>query len=85
MTISHEEIEADDRFFNPGWFSPDLYAFDNISKAAIETGSANVPGEIITLKFELNRTFKLTQRRIYNTLDLLGDVGGLFDALKIIA
>ena len=28
---------------------------------------------------------KLTQRRIYNTLDFLGDVGGLFDGLKTIA
>ena len=43
------------------------------------------PDSIIQVWIELNKSVLIRSRSIYHVLDFLGDVGGLFDALKLIA
>ena len=39
---------------------------------------------LVSVEFKLDRDVSHHNRSIYTSLDLLGDVGGLFDALKAI-
>ena len=43
------------------------------------------PDSLIQVWIELDKTILIRSRSIYHVLDFLGDVGGLFDALKLIA
>ena len=82
--LQKETIESDDLLFNPGWFpSAEKTIFslnDDGKKHAVE--DSNV---INFVTFSADLKVLNHSRAIYNVLDFLGDIGGLSDALKLIA
>lgn len=72
--------------FNPGWFSPEEASFYHIEAVeATKPASSNSATQIAGLLIYADNDGIKQERAIYNTLDFLGDVGGLLDALKFIA
>ena len=59
--------------------------FDIYKVSDIKFGSAIQKGVLCKLDILADSTKLFHQRAIYNILDFLGDIGGLLDALKLIA
>ena len=59
--------------------------FDIYKVSDIKSGSAFEKGVLCKLDIRADSTKLFHQRAIYNILDFLGDIGGLLDALKLIA
>ena len=82
--LIQQEIESDEYFFNPGWFSPlneVIYRLNDDEQVIEENISANIYSLIIYTP-TISENY---QRAIYTSLDFLGDVGGLWDGLHLIA
>lgn len=84
MLIQKHMIESDDLFFNPGWFGAEEDIIFNLKKDTQPILTQN-PNAIALLGFSLHKSVVSHSRAIYNVLDFLGDIGGLRDALKLIA
>ena len=56
--------------------------YDIFKKEPETTTSADPENMLVSVEFVLDRDVSYHNRSIYTSLDLLGDVGGLFDALK---
>ena len=80
-----EEIDSDTIFFNPGWFSSELHEFYKLEDEGDLPRDVTNPDSIIQIFISLDSLINSRSRSIYNVLDFLGDIGGLFDALKLIA
>lgn len=72
-------------FFNTGWFDNESYEIYRLEDANESTRDAQNPESIIEIMIFAKGDVQFRSRAIYNALDLLGDVGGLFDALKLLA
>ena len=84
--ITKSQIESNQRFLNPGWFSPSEDSFFSVEGGPWEiagTGNSASQEKLIIQVWAPQET-SIYSREIYNVLDFLGDIGGLFDALKII-
>ena len=77
-------MSSDEFFFNPGWFSDTEYKFSSVR----DPETFNIPissAEILARVSFTPAEFRVNHSKtIYNILDFLGDVGGLFDGLKLI-
>ena len=80
-----EELDTEKKFFDPGWFGPESIDFYMLKDESAPARDNLNPNSIISAYIELKGTATVRSRAIYNALDLLGDVGGLFNALKLIA
>ena len=85
MHATEHRIETDEYFFNPGWFSSrEVTLFelkltiDNIKVPNAFDKDTIVGGFFI----DIDPTFVSHQRSIYNFLDFMGDIGGLYEALN---
>ena len=79
MSVSSEES-----FVNPGWFKSKEYRFFSIERDndyQFSNGSFQEEDVLASFIFKLDEKKMNYSRAIYNVLDLLGDVGGLMDAL----
>ena len=84
-------VEDESDYFQYGQFDEmDFYTF--VSSAPQPTSWTDFPTEdepynlfkYSSFEIELNQDAVIWQRQIYSTLDFLGDLGGLFDALRFI-
>ncbi len=82
--IYEDTIESDELFLNPGWFSAREETFYRLEKTETTFSAVN-PNAIFALGVVSSTTSMSHSRSIYNFLDFLGDIGGLLDALKLIA
>ena len=86
FTIQEYQIESSQRFLNPGWFGPTEDTFVSFVDAELnQTPYGEQKHELeFVIEFRAGNEIVVYSRSIYNALDFLGDVGGLFDALKLI-
>ena len=82
IKVVTQEIESEQRFFNPGVFSSENYMSYHIEPAHYKVPP--MPGSIYSLMIYAEDAIIHKSRTIYNVLDFLGDVGGLLDALRLI-
>ena len=83
--ITKSEIESNERFINPGWFSTSDASFYGVEAGPWElSGQSGTSRKQLVLQVWAPQETTFYSREIYNILDFLGDIGGLFDALKII-
>lgn len=80
-----EEVSSDEAFFNPGWFGDDYYKLYSIGGPKPVLNFAGAFDSDLTIMLYQDNNKIVHSRAIYNILDFLGDVGGLLDALKLIA
>ena len=84
LSIQRQHLESDHRFFNPGWFSA-----NEVTIYQVKNFDASFPiskDELVAyINFSLDTQQINYSRKIYNALDLIGDVGGLFEGLKVVA
>lgn len=77
--MQEHEIESDESLFNPGWFQPktaQLFHFD--SSVSQQFYKEEYVGGV---QIQMDDRKHEHKRNIYNVLDLLGDIGGLREAL----
>ena len=79
-----EDIESDELFFNPGWFNSKEYSSYSLETGKFEQALNDPELDIFALGIYSDPIVIKRSRAIYNTLDLLGDVGGLFDGFRVI-
>ena len=81
IKITKETLENDDKFYSLGLFQK----YDTFYSSPVEFEKLEVPKPspnlAVTVIFELDSLMNEYSRSIYGPLDLLGDVGGLADAL----
>ena len=80
--LTENKIESDEHFFNPSWFPVKEMTFFNYPPAQFKDSRHNADPDFaggIVIQADYNRV--INKRKIYNFLDLLGDVGGLSGAL----
>ena len=78
-------ISSSTYLVNPGWFSPTEQSFFSMSEGPVEYSASPSPsGSLFGYLVYAPKETVQHGREIYNFLDLLGDVGGLFDGLKLI-
>ena len=83
--LTKENIVSEEEFFNPGWFNPNeftVYSVNNHPSIFVDI-DVNV-NSIAKLYISLDTVALNHSRIIYSVLDLLGDLGGLMDAFRII-
>ena len=80
VVISKEILETEDNYLSLKLTS-DIKSFQTVPEVLEFESSKVKDAEILTVDFKLNRDIKEHKRTIYGPLDLLGDVGGLADAL----
>ena len=85
ITITEENLEAEDKFYNLGLFS-DTQTFFTLPTSMIKSAFELPPWltRFASIQFNLSREIKENKRTIYGILDFLGDIGGLSDALYLI-
>ena len=81
LKLEKHELESSEAFFDPGWFSSDRYEFYTVEKSI---KPFQLPGSFAALTVMAPSKVVNHSRVIYNFLDFLGDVGGLFVGLKLI-
>ena len=70
---------------NPGWFSSSDDSFFGVEGGPWELAGLGSASRVkLALQVWGPQETMVYSREIYNVLDFLGDIGGLFDALKII-
>ena len=74
-------IESEESYLGMSFMPPNLDNFFMISEQFTESSLVE-PDCLFELKFGLSSDVSYYNRQIYTGLDLLGDVGGLYDALK---
>ena len=82
ITITEEVLDSDDKFHSLGIFSDSQTFYTTSNK--LETSEFDmVPNQwlVTMIEFYRSRERKEHKRSIYGPLNLLGDVGGLADAL----
>ena len=83
--ITKSTIESKTRFLNPGWFGPSEDTFFGVEGGPWDVaGSDRESLTKLVLQVWGPQETMMYSREIYNVLNFLGDIGGLFDALKII-
>ena len=84
--ITKSKIESNQRFLNPGWFSPREDTFFGVEGGPWDVAGSGRADNLNMLVLQVwgPQETMMYSREIYNVLDFLGDIGGLFDALKII-
>ena len=73
-----EELDTEKMFFDPGWFGPESIEFYMLTDESAPARDIYNPNRVIQIYIELKDSANIRSRAIYNALDLLGDVGGLF-------
>ena len=61
-----------------------VYKFENV-ESSIPDSALYYPNSVLGVEIFLSKEIKHHSRSIYNVLDFLGDIGGLFDALFYIS
>ena len=79
-TFLENRIVAADNYMNP--FSSKSATF--YTKTREISSSATGNGEIIEFRFTLDTDIPTFERSVYSILDLLSDVGGLFEGIRYI-
>ena len=77
-----QEVESDEYYFNPGWFSAQEYELYELKDSNIQM--AKYLDNIFELYIYADPLKVKSSRAIYNFLGFLGDVGGLFEGLRLI-
>lgn len=82
---SKHEIKSSQRFLNPGWFTSTEESFYELGVGPWNLAGGNSGGkEMLRMSIWAPEVTVIHSREIYNALDFLGDVGGLFDGLRLI-
>ena len=82
--LKTQTVESNEYFFNPGWFNlkeTTLYSLQSTDHTFDAENNLTVYGILIYAEDNIVNN----SREIYNSLDLLGDVGGLMEGLKLIS
>ena len=79
MIVQKNEVISEEKFFDLG-FHEKGYTFYELTKG--QTIDNSVP-DFYQLYFMLSPDINMHSRSIYTFWDLLGDIGGLFDILRL--
>ena len=78
----HRVTLSDDRYPSFGFGKPRKINYLNFDSNYV-TEESNRPGTYFEVTFSLSRKVFIQNRLVYNILDMLGDIGGLFEILQI--
>lgn len=79
--LKENHIESEQSMFGLG-FSSQSYTYYSVEKG---DEGVSAPFQFVTISFKMSADRENHKRTIYGVWDFLGDVGGLFDMLKIFA
>ena len=76
-------MDSDELFYNPGWFASTEKSIFSWDFKTTDLGAERdlIGGAV----FQMDPHVYIHERSVYNYLDLLGDVGGLKEALYLIS
>ena len=79
--LQEHQVDSDELFFNPGWFDSTEKSIYSWNTSTRKDQSRSAGGAIL----QVNPDVVINKRSVYNMLDLLGDVGGLKEALYLLS
>lgn len=82
--LQKHEADSEESFLGLGLMENNRRTWFDFASETPITGRTYADDLMFGLEFILERDLIYHKRSIYTSLDLLGDVGGLFDALKTI-
>ena len=86
FSIKVTEIELQDRLFDIGPLTAQEGDIFDIKELPTRSYEVHDPSRDVQIRISFERDLSLTslERTAYGILDMLGDIGGLFDALLVI-
>jgi len=85
-TLQEHEADSEESLLGLGFSPNNQRTWFEYTSAVPEIRDQYAPDDVLfSLKIKLDNDVVHHKRSIYTSLDLLGDIGGLFDALKIIS
>ena len=82
VKIVRTDVVSEEYFFNPGILGPKEYSGFHTEKGDYDVNFPKGSEILLELAFYVDPLIRIKSRSVYNGLDLLGDVGGLFDGLR---
>ena len=80
-TLQQQTLESEENILALSSIGKQWYTFKSL---ALERDSNSDPNATLKVNFEIDEFTVVNHRRVYSLLDWIGDVGGLFDGLKIV-